>query len=108
MAAQTETLSRIHILREVYQQDYHSAMADRVLDKLIDLERGKAQRELKEYREILDSFEQRHHIPSELFYERFQRGELGDDADFFEWSAMYDIWQAVQERLAKLSGAFLQ
>lgn len=108
MTAQTETLSRIHILREVYQQDYHSAMADQVLDKLIELERGQAQRELKEYGEILDSFEQRHQMPSELFYERFQRGELGDDADFFEWSAMYDIWQAVQERLAKLSGPFLQ
>jgi hypothetical protein len=108
MAVQTETLSKIHILREVYQQDYHSAMADRVLDKLIDLERGKAQCEMKEYREILQAFEERHQMPSELFYERFQRGELGDNADFFEWSAMYDIWLAVQERLAKLSGAFLQ
>jgi len=108
MAAQAETLSRIHILREVYQQNYHSAMADRVLDKLIELERGKAQRELKEYQEILHSFEQRHQMPSKLFYERFQRGELGDDADFFEWSAMYDIWRAVQERLTKLSVAFLQ
>jgi hypothetical protein len=108
MTAQTETLTRIHILREVYQHDYHSAMADQVLDKLIELERGKAQRELKEYQEILHSFEQRHQMSSELFYERFQRGEIGDDADFFEWSAIYDIWQAVQERLAKLSGTFLQ
>lgn len=99
MAVQTETMSRIHILQEVYQQNYHSAIADRVLDKLITLERDKAQRELLEYTNILRTFEQRHQMPSASFYELFQRGEMGDNADFFEWSAMYAISRSVQERL---------
>ncbi len=106
--AQAETLTRIHVLQEVYQEDYHSAVADRVLDKLIELERGQAERELMESWAILRAFEERHQMSSELFFERFQRGELGDDADFFEWSAMYDMCRSVQERLAKLSLSSLQ
>jgi hypothetical protein len=107
-AGHLETLHRIHILQEVYQKDYHSDMADRVLDKLIELERDKAQRELVEYENLLQSFEQRHRMLSEPFFERFQRGELGDNADFFEWSAVYDMYQSVQTRLSKLSSAALQ
>jgi hypothetical protein len=106
---QTATLtSRLHILQEVYQQEYHSEMADRVLDKLIALERDKARRELAELRAVLQSFEQRHQMPSKLFVERFQRGELGDEADFFEWSATCGMCQAVEDRLAKLSAPAAQ
>lgn len=108
MAAQAETMNKIHMLQEVYQKDYHSDMADRVLGKLIKLERDKAQRELMEYQDVLRSFEERHQMPSVLFFERFQRRELGDDADYFEWSAMCDICRSVQERLAALSSASLQ
>ncbi|WP_417914859.1 hypothetical protein [Candidatus Electronema sp. JM] len=75
---------------------------------MIELERDKAQRELLEQQEILRLFEERHHMPSELFYERFQNGVLGDDADFFEWSATYDMCRSVQERLAKFSALPLQ
>jgi hypothetical protein len=108
MAAQTETLNRIHVLQEVYQKDYHSDVADCVLGKLIELERDKAQRELMEYQDILRSFEERHQMSSALFLEYFQIGKLGDDADFFEWSAACDMYQSVQERLAKLSPSPLQ
>ena len=79
-------------------------MADYVLfSKLIELERDKARRELMEYQDVLRSFEERHQMPSALFFERFQQGELGDDADFFEWSAMYDICRSVQQRLSAFS-----
>lgn len=103
-----EILKRIHLLQEVYQKDYHPDMADHALDKLIALERDKAQRELKEYTNILQSFEGRYQMQSKSFFERFHRGELGDDADFFEWSAAYDMYQSIQERLATLSSAALQ
>jgi hypothetical protein len=36
---------------------------------------------------------------SEAFYQRFNLGELGDDVDFVEWSAFYDMHQAVSDRL---------
>ena len=52
---------------------------------------------------LLQSFETHYQMSSDDFFHRFHKGELGDNADFFEWSATYDMYQVVRKRLAKLS-----
>ena len=105
MEIQNGTLSRIYMLEEIYRKDYRSAVADRILDKLIELERETAQRDLAEYKTLLQSFETQHRMSSDDFFRRFHNGELGDDADFFEWSAVCDMYRDVRERIVKLSSA---
>ena len=105
MEIQNGTLSRVRMLEEIYRKDYQSAVADRILDKLIDLERETAQRDLAEYKTLLQSFETQHRMSSDDFFRRFHNGELGDDADFFEWSAACDMYRSVRERITKLSSA---
>jgi hypothetical protein len=105
MEIQNGTLSKIYMLEEIYRKDYQSAVADRILDKLIELERETAQRDLAEYKTLLQSFETQHRMSSDDFFHRFHKGELGDDADFFEWSAVCDMYRSVCERIAKLSAA---
>jgi hypothetical protein len=39
------------------------------------------------------------------FYRQFQAGELGDEADFFEWSAFYQMWLSIQKQLNLLKAA---
>jgi hypothetical protein len=39
----------------------------------------------------LKKFEEKYQTPSQDFYRQFQAGELGDSADFFEWSTYYEI-----------------
>ena len=49
-------------------------------------------------------FEDKYHFSSDEFLERFESGELGDDADFFSWYAVkrgYDVWE---RRFQILSG----
>ena len=53
-------------------------------------------------RETKQAFEAEYQMPSEDFYRRFHKGGLGDGADFFEWSAFYDMYQLVRERLEDL------
>ncbi len=36
------------------------------------------------------------------FYQRFHGGELGDEIDFMEWNAFYQMWQALQEQIKLL------
>jgi predicted nuclease with TOPRIM domain len=48
----------------------------------------------------LKSFEEKYHIPSELFYQQFQSGELGDSPDFFEWNTYYEMQNAAQVKAA--------
>ena len=55
---------------------------------------------LAELEHHLKDFEQRYHMPSESFYQRFQSGELGDSIDFFEWSTYYEMWVASQTKVS--------
>jgi hypothetical protein len=52
-------------------------------------------------------FEDKYHFSSDEFLERFESGELGDDADFFSWYAVkrgFDVWE---RRYQILSGVAL-
>lgn len=40
-------------------------------------------------------YEQKYQMPSNQFYQRFQSGELGDSADFFEWSTYIEMLNQV-------------
>ncbi len=42
-------------------------------------------------RQELKVLEERYGMPSHVFYERFNRGELGDEVDFLMWASLYDM-----------------
>ena len=44
-------------------------------------------------------YEEQFDMSSEEFYRRFRAGELGDGMDFVEWSAFYEMYQAVRQGL---------
>jgi len=102
MSQTDSTLSKLNALEILYRRGYQSEVIDRAMDKLIAMERHRAQQELTDLEGRLRELEIRYKMTSEDFQARFQRGELGDDADFFEWSAFYDMRQAVRERLQNL------
>jgi hypothetical protein len=39
---------------------------------------------------------------SELFCEKFHKGELGDDEEFFRWDALVEMQRRIAQRLAVL------
>ena len=104
MTAQIATLNKLHILETLYRHGYRSDLVDRTLDKIIALERADTHQELAELQARLTAFEQDYQISSADFYRRFHSGELGDDADFFEWSAFYDMAEALRQRLQLFAG----
>jgi hypothetical protein len=69
------------------------------------VERERAQREIATFAPQLRGFEHQYNMKSEVFYRRFQQGELGDAADFFAWSAVYAMHQAALERLESLTAS---
>jgi hypothetical protein len=99
MTAEEKTLKQLRYLETLYHQGYRSDTIARSLEKIIALERARAQRELDDLRKRLQSFEARYHMSSEDFYRRFRAGELGDAMDLVEWSVFYDMWKSVWERL---------
>jgi hypothetical protein len=98
----SKTLDRLRYLQDLYHRGYRSNVVDRSLEKILALERATAEHDLAELQERLKALEARYHMPSEDFYRRFQAGELGDTADFVEWSVFYEMCKSVQERLEVL------
>ena len=99
MTMQTSTLDKLKNLETLYHQGYQSNVIDQALEKIIALESAHTRQELKSIHVHLSNFEQEHQMSSEDFYTRFHAGELGDDIDFFEWSALYDMAKSLRKRL---------
>jgi len=58
----------------------------------ITMEHDRLETELSDLSARLLDFENQYNLPSEQFYQRFQAGKMGDDADMFEWSAFYQMY----------------
>ncbi len=59
---------------------------------------------LRQYRTRLDMFEAQYGMASELFAVRFDAGELGDEADWFEWEYVLDAYREIARQLELLKG----
>jgi len=44
----------------------------------------------------LNIFEDRYHLESEEFFDKFSKGQLEDSADFVEWSNDYQHYMAIR------------
>jgi hypothetical protein len=66
------------------------------IDKIFQRERDQLQSQIARPRDQLAVFKDHCGLTTPEFYERFERGEMGDDADFFEWSATWEMLQDLQ------------
>lgn len=101
----TETrLSRLERLIKLYQGGHVSTLMDRTLDKLFSVEAAEAQKTIDILRTDLDELEARYGMESSAFFERFDKGEMGDAMDFIEWASLYRMYMRASKRLELLTG----
>ncbi len=65
---------------------------------------AETKRALLNLRVDLQAFEQKHGLSSEVFYRRYERGEMGDDEDFMVWAGLVEMLSSNQKRLQGLEG----
>ena len=99
-----DTLGKIKRLERYLAAD--KATDDPVLDLALEkvLARETAQvRDLKtRLASQVKAFEKAHAMDSDVFYAKFRRGELGDDADFIEWASTIEMVARAEKRMAAL------
>lgn len=83
---------------------YADRVLESTLDKILQREHDQLQSQIARLRDQLAVFEDRYGLTTPEFYERFERGEMGDDADFFEWSATWEMVQDLESDLELLRG----
>jgi len=89
----------IRLLGDPTQKQVWELALDKLLAREIaDITAQKAHLETQ-----LTEFEHQYNLSSKEFYARFERGELGDDADLIEWSATFEMVQNLQRRLDALA-----
>lgn len=76
-----------------------------VVRESVSRELGFVERKLERFRERLEDFEDEYGMDSEEFLEEFESGNLGDDQDFFEWKAVYQSVQRLEDRKERLEKA---
>lgn len=104
MGVPVATLEKLQVLEALCRSGYQSDVIQRTIDKLIALEQARVQNKLSDLTAHLETFEDRYEMSSDEFYRRYENGELGDAADFMEWSSFYDMAQSVQQHLNRLTG----
>jgi hypothetical protein len=102
MTTQTEIINQLKTLEAFSQQGGYSDILASSLRKIITQEINHIQQQIKELENDLQVFEQQYQLLSENFYRQFKTGQLGDEVDFVEWSAFYQMWTDLQARLALL------
>lgn len=61
----------------------------------------------RQYLQRLADFEIKHQMNSEQFIKKFKNGELGDDAEWFEWEFVLDVYQKTVHQLELLESVKL-
>ena len=61
-----------------------------VVRSSLDMKRKSLEHNLRQYQARLAAFEKQHQMTSEQFATRFNAGELGDNAEWFEWEFVLD------------------
>jgi len=55
----------------------------------------------------IEDFESKHKMASKEFAERFERGELGDAQDFFEWWGLLKGLEKVEGKISKVKAVLV-
>lgn len=98
------TLEKIRGLEQIYIKGYEDRFLDNALRKIISHQLARDQADLQVLQRDLAELERKYGVSSEEFYEKFQAGQMSDEADFMEWNALYKMTAKLRNRLGILQG----
>ncbi|MFQ6121431.1 MAG: hypothetical protein ACE5KE_16275 [Methanosarcinales archaeon] len=97
-------LAQLKSLENLMRTGLKSELIDTTINKLWNYEVQKFEKDLQELTQELQKFEKKYNMNSREFIKKFESGELGDEEDFFEWFALYDMHKRIKSRLDLLRG----
>lgn len=99
MTTQEKILNQLQVLENISKQGYYSDNFAVSLRNIFIEEIKSIEQQIREIEVDLQAFEKQYQLSSQQFYQQFKNGKLGDRIDFVEWSAFYQMWSSLQERL---------
>jgi len=98
----TATLTLLRNLEYLYEHGFRDNVTDAALQRVAAGQAARDEAVLHELERDLEGLEEQYSLTSEEFFRRWQAGELGDAADFTDWSALYQMSTSIRQRLELL------
>lgn len=76
------------------------AIVDQSISKLLSRERRRLEDLQTRLKDQLDQFEETYALDTADFYRRYEAGEMGDDLDYVEWAATWEMLENIKRRMA--------
>jgi hypothetical protein len=89
-------------LEQLYERGFRDPVTDAALLKIASSQATRDEAVLRDLEHDLRELEEQYGLSSDEFYRRWQTGELGDDADYMDWSALYQMATETRARLELL------
>jgi hypothetical protein len=102
MRDKTSFAEKLKTLGELAELGGEDPIIDQTITKLLDYATDRHRKDLEDLAAKLRALEEQFGMTSDLFSQKFQRGELGDDEAFFRWHALVEMQRRVVQRLALL------
>jgi hypothetical protein len=102
MRDKTSVAEKLKTLAKLAELGGEDPLIDQTITKLLDYATDRHQKDLEDIAAKLRALEERFGMTSDLFYQKFHCGELGDDEEFFRWDALVETQRRVAQRLALL------
>ncbi|MCT7976417.1 hypothetical protein [Laspinema olomoucense] len=102
MSIPSQVLAKLKILETLYHQGKSNDLINQTLDKIISQELAESRQKNQEFEAEMQIFEQQYQMSSAEFSQLFHSGKLGDQIDFVEWNAFYQMWTTLQEQIQLL------
>jgi len=93
---------KLKTLGELAELGGEDPLIDQTITKLLDYATDRHRKDLEDLAAKLHTIEEQFGMTSDLFSQKFQRGELGDDEEFFRWDALVQMQRRMAQRLALL------
>jgi len=102
MADRSTVKDQLDMLGKLVDLGGEDRVLTQTIGKLLEYAIDKHQRDVEDISSKLRALEEQFRMASDVFYQKFHRGELGDEEEFFRWDALVEMRQRLQQRLSML------
>jgi hypothetical protein len=98
----SKTLARVKNLDQFIRKHGEDAIIAGTISKMLDYKIQQYQKEIVRLNREIGKFERTHRMDSSDFFKKYTEGNLGDDLDFLEWSALYQMRRHLLDKKVEL------
>lgn len=99
-----QTLTKVKHLEKFIQKYGEDVVISQTINKMLEYKIREYDEEINRLNKELKKFERKYKKESSVFFDEFNKGRLGDDMDFIEWSSLYQMRSRLIEKKAELEG----